>query len=1243
VRRFIDPSINEPVGSYVSRLIDHVRTPLYGGAYALILSSGSTSALGMVYWTLAARLYLPSVVGVNAAVISSMTFLSYLAQLNMSGALSRFTPTAGRATRRLIASAYLSAGALSAAAALIFLVGIQRWAPEASGLVAGGPIAVWFVVGTVAWSIFALQDGALTGLRQTIWVPISNTVFAVAKIVLLALFATGTIGFGIFASWTIPAALLIVPVNLLIFLRFVPRHVAARSARMMEAGTRQIVRYLVGDYVGSLLVNASVSLLPLIVLATLGAEASAYFYIGWTIAYSLQLMSLNIATSLMVEGAARRETLDIDSRRSLVLLIRIQVPLVIGVFVFAGFILRLFGEQYQDESEGLLRVLTLAVLPHGVNAIFLSVARVRRQVGRIVVIQGALAGLSLSLSWVLLGPLGILGVGIAWLLAQSLVALVLLVTGLTPMWRSHTVAGLAPGYPRTSLADVVPRAAPDLSERSAASGRAVAAEMSALAPLFASLEGKRIEWSLLREAQPVPGDDVDLLVNPDDLPALRSLLRGRGFVEVVSRGRGSHRFFTALDGETGRFIELDVVTELSFGRFFELPTGLAGDALSRRRRRGLGVALDPDDAFWSLLFHCLVDKQTISPVRGSALRELATQASADGPFGRLAGALLPSPWDPSGVLDAVRRGDLDEIAEIGPSVASRWRRRAPVATAWRWASGAFGRALEPLAKIRRGGMTVALLGLDGAGKSTLAERLATSYGTPTRSVYMGLWKRGDGPARRRFGAIEIVLRPARIWARYLLGQIYRASGNLVIFDRYTYDAAIPPSGGHLRLKRAYFWLLAHSVPAPDLTILLDAPIDVLDARKPEAAGDDRSPAATALREVIGRHPNGVIVDASRSSDAVLADVTAMIWQHQVFRWGTVAVDRGSGLVRRFDTSILAPVAGGRRRMISARASRTPKDLQAVVSELRQQGVLDRETVRDMIVTDTGVRVAWMWTGIDSPSLVLKVGQRGHDDALLAHVAAVERLRSDQRLVDLDAALPRIRSFGRLDDVAYVVEEPLSGVRGDRLIRDRRVRSGLLVAAAEWIGTLHRQTGERREVDEGLIEAWIDRPAAAIAELLVPRAGARRRVRALARLAASLREDLTGQPVDVGWVHGDYWAGNLLATPDGTRVLGVVDWDLAGRPELPLHDILHLILYARRLNGDLELGEIVASALDRPDWDVTERLILERCSLGWPVDPDGARRAIALSWLRHVGAFAGDGSHGANRIWLRRNVDPVLDR
>ena len=207
------------------------------------------------------------------------------------------------------------------------------------------------------------------------------------------------------------------------------------------------------------------------------------------------------------------------------------------VFIFAGVILRLFGEQYQAEGEGLLRCLTLAVLPHGVNALYLSVARVRRQVGRVVIVQGALAGLSISLSLVLLGPLGILGVGVAWLVAQSTVALVVLIAGLGPMWRARA-AGVPSTYVAGDLAGLVPRAPAGTFVPTIDAERTVA-DIAGLAPVFSTLESNRIEWSLLREYRPGIGDDVDILVHPDDMRSVRSLLQRLGYVELVSHGRAA--------------------------------------------------------------------------------------------------------------------------------------------------------------------------------------------------------------------------------------------------------------------------------------------------------------------------------------------------------------------------------------------------------------------------------------------------------------------------------------------------------------------------------------------------------------------------------------------------------------------------------------------------------------------------------------------------------------------------------
>ena len=79
-------------------------------------------------------------------------------------------------------------------------------------------------------------------------------------------------------------------------------------------------------------------------------------------------------------------------------------------------------------EESLLRWLALGVLPNIFVALFISIARVQNQPGRIVLVQGLLSGLMLGLSYVLLPRIGITGVGVAWLASQTIIAIVLLPT-----------------------------------------------------------------------------------------------------------------------------------------------------------------------------------------------------------------------------------------------------------------------------------------------------------------------------------------------------------------------------------------------------------------------------------------------------------------------------------------------------------------------------------------------------------------------------------------------------------------------------------------------------------------------------------------------------------------------------------------------------------------------------------------------------------------------------------------------
>jgi O-antigen/teichoic acid export membrane protein len=424
------------------RVATHLRTPLYGSAYALILSAGTTSVLGMVYWTLAAHLYSAGQLGVNAAAISAMILISYLAQLNLGPALSRFIPMGHGGTRRLVAAAYAGTVVLSLTAAGIFLLGIDFWAPRASEITAFPGLAAWFIVATACWSLFAVQDGVLTGLRQTKWIPLENILFSLAKIALLAILVVAMPGFGIFASWTIPAAIAILPVNLLIFRRLIPAHDAAQPVSNDEPRPGNLLRYLAGDYLGSLFVTGSTALLPLLVLSVQGSAGTAYFYVAWTIAYTLQLLSLNVATALMVEATADQRP-NVHLGRAVKLLATIQLPAIAALVILAPLILGIFGADYEDRAVNLLRLLALGAVPHAFNALFLGVARARGTIRSVVVVQGTLFVLVIGLSVVLLPTYGIEAIGIAWLVAHTAVALVVGPTQLLPLLQAHRAHGVA--------------------------------------------------------------------------------------------------------------------------------------------------------------------------------------------------------------------------------------------------------------------------------------------------------------------------------------------------------------------------------------------------------------------------------------------------------------------------------------------------------------------------------------------------------------------------------------------------------------------------------------------------------------------------------------------------------------------------------------------------------------------------------------------------------------------------------
>jgi aminoglycoside phosphotransferase (APT) family kinase protein len=203
---------------------------------------------------------------------------------------------------------------------------------------------------------------------------------------------------------------------------------------------------------------------------------------------------------------------------------------------------------------------------------------------------------------------------------------------------------------------------------------------------------------------------------------------------------------------------------------------------------------------------------------------------------------------------------------------------------------------------------------------------------------------------------------------------------------------------------------------------------------------------------------------------------------------------------------------------------------------------------------------------------------------------------------------------------------------------RTRRTALLRAATEVIRDLHARTREQTLLDSAAMEAWVHAPLRRLEQFAAGRPKPNRLLDAVWRLREELTAVLTGRTVHTCWIHGDFWPGNLLASPPSAHVTGIVDWDQASPRQLPLHDLIHLHLLARRLARGGELGDIVVHALRN---GIDETLGVAAGEVAAWLDGIPQRTALLLYWLRHILLFIDSEGDHDNPRWLRGNVERVL--
>ena len=390
---------------------------------ALVLNSAVSSLIGAGYWFVAAQNTSQSVVGQASALIAALTAIATIGQLSLPGVLVTYLPRAGRRARSLVLKSYGLALALALPLGALFALVAPRVSDGFSMLAGAGPLAL-FTASVGIWAIFALQDSALTGIRKAVWVPLENILYSALKLGLLIALGSGVTALTLLTTWVVPAALALIPVSWLLLFRLLGRLPSRADAEDLH-GLR---RYFAGDSIGLVLSQISTTLLPVLVLLRLGTEEAGAFAIAWLLAQSLDLVPIMVGWSLTVEGAHDQARLPELLRSLQVRLLALVIVAGALVAALAPAILGIFGAGYSEDAATVLRLLLLGSIGRCIIALAICAARAGRLPGRIVRVQASLAALIPLGAWLLAGPLGLAGIGLAWAAAQLAVAAGVLAT-----------------------------------------------------------------------------------------------------------------------------------------------------------------------------------------------------------------------------------------------------------------------------------------------------------------------------------------------------------------------------------------------------------------------------------------------------------------------------------------------------------------------------------------------------------------------------------------------------------------------------------------------------------------------------------------------------------------------------------------------------------------------------------------------------------------------------------------------
>ncbi len=387
--------------------------PLYLNSIAIMLNFASSAIFGLLFWIIAAHMMSSKDIGLATAAISSGLLIITLSKLGMDNGLIRFLPRSENKSD-LFSTTLIVVLLISVAVTIIYLCGLDWFSPSLSFL-RNGWFPILFIVYIALASINVSQNVAFIALRRSGLSFFQNLLLGIRIPVLIIFAASGVMG--IFIGYTFAYIL-----SFVFGLYIIYRLGVKFKLRVSKDALKETLGFSLGNYTASIFSIAPSTILPVLIVNTIGVENGAYFYISYTIASFLFLIPVAICTSLFVEGSHNLPMKE-NVIKSIKFIMIILIPSVIVIFLFGDKILLLFSKEFSEQSLELLKLLALSSIFSAFISVYLTIKQVQKNLKIINALNLAISVLLIGLGYFSMKLYGLLGVGYVWLALNAAICL----------------------------------------------------------------------------------------------------------------------------------------------------------------------------------------------------------------------------------------------------------------------------------------------------------------------------------------------------------------------------------------------------------------------------------------------------------------------------------------------------------------------------------------------------------------------------------------------------------------------------------------------------------------------------------------------------------------------------------------------------------------------------------------------------------------------------------------------------